>query len=117
MPRRTIDPKVREEAVARKRRGEKTGRIAADIGVDPTTVREWFKAAAIADEDSEGALRRPSPSRSDYGEEDSEIPEGTANPWAVLGVLVVGVVLAIAVAVRANVPRLDFPGEAEPQGS
>ena len=44
MARRTLDPLVRIEAISRRLAGKKTEIIARDLGVDPTSVRDWTEA-------------------------------------------------------------------------
>ena len=95
MGRRTIDPAIRAEAIARRRAGEPTGIIAEDFGVDPTTIRKWEREA---DGDARPAPRsaRSTSDDDDYASESGDTASG--GSWVVAGVILVGVILAFVVA-------------------
>jgi hypothetical protein len=99
MARRTIDPKIRAEAIARKRAGESTGIIAHDLGVDPTTIRQWCR--------SEGDDVRPDRAARPAGDSADYSPSGSGGALVIGGVLLVGTILAFVVAAKADSPTYN----------
>jgi predicted transcriptional regulator len=102
MARRTIDPKIRAEAIARKRAGESTGIIAEDLGVDPTTIRQWCR--------SEGDDARPDRAARPTGhsaDSPADSPSGSGGSWVIGGALLVGTILAFVMAAKAYSPTYN----------